>query len=81
MRELRQHASQWLQRVARGERLQITDRGRAVALLVPVERDAWSGLLADGRVRPGVGDLLDEPAEDFGVDASLALEELRRDER
>jgi len=39
VREIRQHASRYLQRVAAGESLQITERGRPVAVLVPV-RDA-----------------------------------------
>ncbi len=81
VRELRQHASRWLARVASGERLQVTDRGRAVALLIPVETDPWEALQATGRLRPSQGSLLDEPPRDYGLQASAALEELRRDER
>lgn len=41
IRELRQHASRYLRRVQLGESLEITDRGRPVALLVPVRADSW----------------------------------------
>ena len=37
VRELRQHASRYLAMVARGERVEVTDRGRPVAMLVPVQ--------------------------------------------
>ena len=36
VRELRQNASKYLARVEKGETLEITDRGRPVALLTPV---------------------------------------------
>jgi prevent-host-death family protein len=36
VRELRQHASRYLARVRAGETIEVTDRGRPVARLVPV---------------------------------------------
>lgn len=83
VRELRQHASRYLARVATGETLEITDRGRPVALLVPVRGDQWQRLLASGRVVPptAAGDLLDEAAKDFGIDGSGTLAAMREDER
>ncbi len=51
MRELRQHASRYLARVVAGETVEVTDRGRPVARLVPVPSDAWSAGLASGAVR------------------------------
>lgn len=53
MRELRQHASRWLSRVAAGETIEITDRGRLVAVLSP-PRDVsvWDRLVAAGRLIP-----------------------------
>ena len=83
MRELRQHASRYLARVAGGETLEVTDRGRPVALLVPVRADPWEDLVASGRVAPpdGEGDVLDEPPGDYGVDASGELAALRQAER
>jgi prevent-host-death family protein len=37
VRELRQRASDLLRRVASGESIEVTDRGRPVAILVPVD--------------------------------------------
>lgn len=83
VRELRQNASRYLARVASGETLQVTDRGRPVAMLVPVRGDEWRDLITSGRVVPptGDGDVLDETATDFGIDASSALARMREDER
>jgi prevent-host-death family protein len=83
VRELRQHASRYLARVAGGETLEVTDRGRPVALLVPVGSDGWQALLASGRVTPpsGEGDVLDEAPHDYGIDASAELAAMRDDER
>ena len=36
VRELRQNLSVYLARIARGETLEVTDRGRAVAILAPL---------------------------------------------
>ncbi len=38
IRELRQQASKHLRDVERGETIEVTDRGRPVALLVPIRR-------------------------------------------
>jgi antitoxin (DNA-binding transcriptional repressor) of toxin-antitoxin stability system len=52
IRELQQHASAALRRVARGETLGVTDRGRLVAVLsAPSTATGASGLLASGRVQ------------------------------
>jgi prevent-host-death family protein len=52
VRELRQHASRYLARVATGETIEVTDRGRPVALLVPTHQDRWQSLVASGQVVP-----------------------------
>lgn len=86
VRELRQHASRYLARVAAGASLEVTDRGRPVARLVPVSGDPWADLLASGAVTPpaqGV-DLLDAVPVELPAGApstSAVLAELRRDER
>ncbi len=51
VRELNQHTSQVLARVVGGETIEITERGRPVARLVPVNDDlpALSRLVASGR--------------------------------
>ena len=83
VRELRQHASRYLARVAGGETLEVTDRGRPIALLVPVRGEQWEALLASGRVSPpsDEGDVLDEPPSDYEIDASAHLLAMRDDER
>lgn len=83
VRELRQHASRYLARVAAGESLQVTDRGRPVALLVPLVDDPWQDLVRRGLVQlPVEGMALeDEVAAEYGVDAAAALAAARHDER
>jgi prevent-host-death family protein len=83
VRELRQHASRYLDRVAHGETLEVTDRGRPVARLVPITSDRWADLIASGGVTPAGegGDITDETPVDFDVDASAVLEAMRADER
>ena len=83
IRELRQHASRYLARVASGETLEVTDRGRPVVMLVPVRGDEWQNLLASGRVTPPTedGDVLDETPSDFGIGPSHTLAAMREDER
>lgn len=63
VRELRQNLSVYLRRIDRGERFEVTDRGRAVALLVPVRRgdSPLARLVAQGRARRPTRDLLSLP--------------------
>jgi prevent-host-death family protein len=55
VRHLKAHLSQCLRRVAAGERLLVTDRGRAVASLAPVEQrpsvDWAHAMVAAGHAR------------------------------
>jgi prevent-host-death family protein len=86
IRELRQQASHWLKRVAAGESFEVTDRGRPVALLVPVPADAGlEALIAAGRARPGKGRLSELgpplPRRPGAPAPSEVLERLRADER
>ncbi len=83
VRELRQHASRYLRRVASGETIEVTDRGRAVARLVPVSADAWTDLVLSGRVvvPDGEVDVADEAPADYGVEASGVLVAMREEER
>ena len=86
VRELRQHASRWLRRVAAGESFEVTDRGRPVARLVPppppegVER-----LRAEGRITDAAGDLLELgpplPSTPGAPLPSEVLADLRAEER
>jgi prevent-host-death family protein len=83
VRELRQNASKYLARVASGETIEVTDRGHAVALLVPVATDRWSAMLESGRVaRPlDDDDVIVEAPADYGIAASAELSALREGER
>lgn len=91
MRELRQHASQWLRRVAEGKTYEVTVRGVPVARLSPLappggalERLAAEGLasLANEDLSAALerlGPPLEDPHE--GASPSERLAELRSDER
>ena len=60
VRELRQRASEYLRHVEAGRALEITARGRPVALLVPLRGTGHvERLVRRGRVLPPTGDLLD----------------------
>jgi len=60
IRELRQNASAVLRRVAAGETVEVTDRGRAVARIVPMhEASRLEQLQAEGRASGATGDVLD----------------------
>lgn len=57
VRELRRDASAILRRVAAGETIEVTDRGRPVAVLVRSLPSGLARLEREGLVRPGEGDL------------------------
>ncbi len=61
MRQLQQNASAAMRRVRRGEHLEVTDRGRPVAVLAPIEHDPLDALHAAGRLTRAQGDLLALP--------------------
>ena len=86
VRELRQRASELLRRVEAGETIQVTDRGRPVALLSPVpEGEPLQRMRASGEVIAATSriDDLPEPLALRPGDEmpSVILERLRRDER
>ncbi len=59
IRELRQRASEYLRRVQAGETVEVTDRGRPVARIVPILKGAYEQMLEEGRIRPARADLLE----------------------
>lgn len=83
VRELRQNLSRYLRRVARGERLEVTERGKPVAVLGPIDESGspLRRLVASGRARPPDGDLLDlaAPKGPVTTNGTDALRELRDD--
>jgi prevent-host-death family protein len=85
IRELRQRASELLRLVERGETIEITDRGRPVAVLAPLPEAApLERLRASGDLATATRDLddLDAPLPRRGAEPpSTVLERIRRDER
>ena len=86
VRELRQRASELLRRVEAGETIQVTDRGRPVAVLAPLpDRSPIERLRAAGDLLSSQHDLDDLP-DPLPLAAgqeppSSMLARLRRDER
>jgi prevent-host-death family protein len=86
VRELRQRASELLRRVEAGETIEVTDRGRPVAVLAPLpEAEPLERLRAAGDVIPAARSLdhLPKPLPlPVGKEApSTVLARLRRDDR
>ncbi|HEY7839521.1 MAG TPA: type II toxin-antitoxin system prevent-host-death family antitoxin [Terriglobales bacterium] len=85
VRELRQNLSVYLDRVKKGECLEVTEHGRPVALLRPLPADAsWlESMIAAGRATRPVGKLSDlgpaPPLEPGERPLSDFLDELRED--
>jgi prevent-host-death family protein len=83
VRELRQNLSKYLRRVGSGERLEVTERGKPVAVLAPPSESASAlhRLVASGRARPPQADLLDlaPPRGPISTRGTEALQELRED--
>lgn len=86
IRELRQRASELLRRVEHGETIEVTDRGRRVAILSPPpEGSPLDRLHALGEIQPATGGFDDLPEPLIlprGVERpSEVLRRLRQDER
>jgi len=86
IRELRQRASEFLRRVEAGETIEVTDRGRPIALLTPIPAaPPIERLRASGDIEGGVTDWDDLPSpldlEPGQESPSTVLERLRSDER
>lgn len=85
VRELRQNLSQYLERVAAGERFEVTDRNLPVAILAPLpgRSSTLERLIAEGRVVPARLDLAKlgpPPAAPVEMSISEALAEQRRED-
>jgi len=85
VRELRQNLSVYLERIARGETLEVTDRGQPVAILAPLPKpvSVLERLKREGRVTPAKGDLLalKRPRMAVSRRGTRALQLQRRDRR
>ncbi|WP_079548304.1 type II toxin-antitoxin system Phd/YefM family antitoxin [Mycobacteroides abscessus] len=82
VRELRQNASKYLEKVQQGQTVEITDRGRLVAHLIPaVITDQWAALIASGEVKPAAASrrtVLDRQPRDFGAGAVARMRQAVR---
>ncbi len=86
IRELRQKASEYLRRVEAGETIEVTDRGRPVALLTPIPQvPPLERLRASGNLYEAKGTMAElGPPLELEVDQespSSVLQRLRSDER
>lgn len=87
IRELRQNLSVYVERVKAGESLEVTERGRPVAMLVPLPEttSTLERLRREGRLTPARGSLdelppplkIDDP--DISAKIRQALDETRAD--
>lgn len=86
IRELRQKASEYLRRVEAGETIEVTDRGRPIALLTPIPAaPPIERLRASGEITGPSGSLTDLPTplrlKGGQESPSTVLQRLREDER
>lgn len=84
IRELRQHASRYLRQVKDGHTVEVTERGRLIALLVPPQRggDVRDRLVAEGRIIPASRSLRlprRAPVPSGRPSPAAVLDELRED--
>ncbi|QGQ18100.1 type II toxin-antitoxin system prevent-host-death family antitoxin [Cellulomonas sp. JZ18] len=85
IRELKQNASAVVARVAAGETVTVTDRGRPAAQLTPIPASPLARLVKSGAARPARGDLAElpapRPARAGQPSLSDTLADMRDDER
>jgi len=84
IRELRQYLSKYLRRVAKGETLQVLDRGRPVAVLAPLpdQVSPVDRLVAAGRLKRAQRSIQDlgRPEGKISNQISAALSQQRKEE-
>lgn len=85
IRALQQNASQVVARAAAGEIVEITDRGRPVARIVPVRVSMLDALILAGEATPATAHFADLPpplpADPTRPTLSELLQQARADER
>lgn len=81
IRALKQNASEVVARAAAGEVITVTDRGRPVAQLLPLQASPLQALIASGDARPAKRSIDDLPPPQPGPSLSTALADMRDDER
>lgn len=81
IRALKQNASAVVARVAAGESIVVTDRGRPVAQLSPISSGRLAALRDSGQARPPKRPWAEIPAPKRGPSVTAALLSMRDDER
>lgn len=84
VRTLNQHTTEVIARVERGQVVEITNRGRPVARIVPVTVDPMADLVAAGvALPPTITGPIPMPtvAAEWGSEAGTLVSELRDEER
>jgi len=84
LRELSHHTSRVIDRVRRGETIEVTDHGKPLLRLVPAfgAGSLRDRLIAEGRLKPAKKRGLPEPITDIeGVDIAQIVADLRAEER
>lgn len=80
--ELNQQTARVLARVEAGEEVTVTDRGRPIARIAPVESDRRSRRLASGALRPAVdGGVPTVGTQIHDWSTEQMIEDMRGDER
>ena len=85
IREIRQHLSKYLKRVAEGETFEVTDHGRPVAMLSPVStsrQPTLERLARDGWIILGTGEditAMGDPLPYDGPPTADVLDDIRED--
>ncbi|HEY9556378.1 MAG TPA: type II toxin-antitoxin system prevent-host-death family antitoxin [Acidimicrobiales bacterium] len=80
IRELRDHLSRYLDRVQQGEEVVVTDRGRAIARVLPIDGERTiDRLIAEGLVTPASqrGRARPKPLKTAGPVSDLVAEQRR----
>lgn len=76
--ELNQQTARVLARVAAGEHITVTERGRAIAEISPPSQSVWDRLVAEGRIRPATatGGVTITP-QDLGATTEEIMDDIR----
>lgn len=73
IRELRDHLSKYLERVRDGEEVIVTDRGTAVARVVPIEEPRpYDRLVVEGVIEPSTAAKRTRPKRRVKADGSVS---------
>lgn len=83
IRTLNQETSKVLARVKRGEEINLTERGKVIARIIPASAGPLDSLISTGSVQPRVHGPAPRPTIPMrgGLDSGTLLERMRAEER